>query len=76
MLCTRFCLIKKIGEKVKKKGALLEKETDPKIRMKLINDEFALLEALVHKHGHDRNFRNYVSTSMIELIIKTKLEES
>lgn len=70
-----FMSNEKIREKVERNSKLIEKETDSKKRMKILDDEFALMEALLRKNRKNKTFTEYVRTSLLNVAIESKMRE-
>lgn len=63
-----FMSVHEICNKVRKNNKLLENETDLKKRIKIIRDDFDLLEALIYKYRKDKKFHSIVRETMRELL--------
>lgn len=67
--CMTMEQLKKELDRVSKS---LNIETDSKKRMALVNAEFDMLEVIIHRGRKDKQFIQYVRTSMKELINETQ----
>lgn len=74
----RFMSAKQLCKKIDVNSVLLDTTKDSKMRMKIIDDNFAVLEAIIRKNRNDKELMDYIKTSLEETANKhkKKLEES
>lgn len=72
----RFMNVDFLRNRVEKNHTKLEITKDSKERMKLIEENFDILEALIYKNRYNKGFMKMVREDLSDLINKPKAEES